>query len=82
MNENILKKISYLVIGFGVMGLLGGCGGADYSSGSMNQQYYDTYMDMPGYYDFARPVVFLPTEEYFTAPEEVDESPEGEESDN
>ena len=82
MNESILKKISYLVAGLGTMVLLGGCGGADYSSGSTNQQVYDTYMEMPGYYDFARPVVFLPEEENFTAPEKVEDSPVDEESDN
>jgi hypothetical protein len=82
MNEMMFKKFCYLVIGLGAIALLNGCGGTDRSSGTMSRQYYDTYMDMPGYYDFGRPVVFLPTEEYFTAPEEIDESPEIEEPDN
>ena len=82
MNNLIYRTIGYLVLAGALLGLVSGCGGSTPSSYSENRQLYDQYMDMPGYYDFPKPVVFLPTEEYFNAPEEIDDPPVSEGTDN
>jgi len=42
--------------------ILSGCskGLSGNSSSYSGQNYYDQYLDRPGFYDFAKPVIFLP----------------------
>lgn len=43
---------------------LAACSGSHSGSGVQydSRQYYDQYVDRPGYYDFNRPVIFVPGE--------------------
>lgn len=80
MNDLIYSKVCYVVFACAIAGLIGGCSGSTYSSYDDSRQQYDRYMDMPGYYDFRKPVVFLPTDSDFYTPveEEIVETEESE----
>ncbi len=61
MTKKIVEQVIATMIAGTALLLLNGC--ADSYSGYQSdggRAYYDQYVDRPGYYDFGRPVIFVP----------------------
>lgn len=57
----IYRKTALWLFAVAAVGIISGCSGATHTAAvDEKQQYYDTYMDMPGEYDFGKPVFFGP----------------------
>jgi len=61
MKENVGIQRAVTLLCCLALFLISGCGAgsAGYKSDD-GRAYYDQYVDRPGYYDFGRPVIFVP----------------------
>ena len=60
MIKTSIRTILLLIAGAMLL-FLAGCGSHYSGYGSDGSKaYYDQYVDRPGYYDFGRPVIFMP----------------------
>ena len=61
MKENVPVQLTVTLLCCVALFLISGCGAgsANYKSDD-GRAYYDQYVDRPGYYDFHRPVIFVP----------------------